>query len=257
MADATGRPSSDKIRSWLQSDQTAPEEVKAWLETKQPDERRTHRKPSAIRALALKLLKVQNGDDQQKGKCRVCLKDVEPGRKYYCGHDCARTFQSSGYMTYQEVIALRDGGVCACCGLDTEKLIDDRAEAGAVPSMMSDYLRRLTERAQLLTRQALEAGKAAARQAALEQVLEEWGAPSDRKSLVEVDHIIPVSMWQGDPVEANNPENLQTLAIPCHRKKSKTDGTHRAKARRIRRKEGPKARQLRETREAAHGNAEA
>lgn len=221
--------------------------------------KRTHVKPAAIRQLLIELFGFKNPDDVEKGKCRVCLEPVAGGRRFYCSDEHARDFQRIGFWTIQDAIYFRDKGVCQCCRLNEAATIAEYVEAGAAPTMLShkitaakDRIARLEVDRARLDKQIAEARDEIAKQAALEAILEAWRAPSDRTTLFEVDHKKPVEGWTGDPVEANHPDNLQLLCIPCHRKKSAAEAGSRAKARRHRAKEGPKARHLRETRESNH-----
>lgn len=204
---------------------------------------RTSQKHDALRAAIIEHYGFKNADDAQPGMCRVCAKPVAGRKRYYCSDSCRSEFYSATMHDNAGYVYLRDKGVCACCGLDTDALIRERAEAGAMPSFIGDKLRAALDvvgrRAEELVRaqeRLREAQAAAAERAAIEQILEEWKAPNTRDRIWDVDHIIPVERHT-DGVEANHPDNLQTLAIPCHKRKTATeDAPALARDRRKRRK---------------------
>lgn len=66
----------------------------------------------------------------------------------------------------------------------------------------------------------------------------------------QVDHRLPVAFGGKDAQS-----NLRLLCTKCHQAKTTREAGTRAKVKRIRAKEGPKQRWLREAREEAHGKA--
>ena len=125
------------------------------------------------------------------------------------------------------LIFKRDGGVCAKCKLDTEKLIDIAARADLRPSFMPDtedkhiiYSRYWTEK---------------------------FGY-ANRDSLWDADHIISVEEWPPGAPGINDFRNLQTLCIHCHQDKTSDHSARRAKRRKQRKKVGPKELYLRANR---------
>lgn len=122
----------------------------------------------------------------------------------------------------------RDGGVCAKCGLDTEKLIDIAAEADLRPSFVQD-----TDDPHII----------------LAKYWTEKFGQAARDTLWDADHVISVEEWPEDMPGLNSINNLQTLCLHCHPEKTADHAARRAKRRKQRKKEGPKARQMRQDRE--------
>jgi len=177
----------------------------------------------------------------KRGTCRVCNLPVKPPKLYYFGSPECDKLRHFGGMNPRNLLFCRDNGVCCSCGLDTLKLIDILANKGAVPAFISDHLKFLIKREH----------EDAPRQAAIEYQLEQWNVPNRgnvRKSLWDMDHVIPVEEYTGDIEYLNELSNLQTLCIPCHKKRSAKQAGGRAKRKKREKKMGPKERQLREMR---------
>jgi 5-methylcytosine-specific restriction endonuclease McrA len=103
---------------------------------------------------------------------------VPQGRFTFCCEGCVREWRlrtDPGYL--REQVFLRDHGVCAACGLDTEALRKEKRKL--------DYA----------ARRAFEA---------------EWGR---RRRLWDADHIVPVAEGGGECGLAN----MRTLCLKCHR----------------------------------------
>lgn len=127
------------------------------------------------------------------------------------------------------LIFKRDGGICAKCGLDTERLIDIAVSADLRPSFT--------------------VGEATPRELAVAYWLEVYtGAPWKKKSLWDADHIIPVEEWPEGAPGLNDYRNLQLLCASCHQNKTSDHAARRAKRRKQRKKVGPKELQMREGR---------
>ena len=177
--------------------------------------------------------------------CKVCDGIVPKGQRVYCGSSCWDAGTRLWKATPQDVVYWRDKGACAECGLSTEQLIERLAKDGAVPSFLSTDLQRWVDAGET---------ERAARQAAIEYQLEKWGVSArrggnTRQTLYDVDHIVPVDLFCGDSDELNALDNLQTLCVPCHQKKSARQTSDRAKRRKRDKKRGSKEKQLRVSRE--------
>ena len=110
--------------------------------------------------------------------CRWCKGEVPKGRYTFCSNACVHEWKlrtDPGYL--REQVFLRDRGVCAQCGLDTEVLRKDKRKL--------DY-------------------------AARRQFEKHWGR---RRHLWDADHIVPVAEGGGECDLAN----MRTLCLQCHR----------------------------------------
>src|SRR5262249_39073517 len=110
--------------------------------------------------------------------CRWCGGEVPKARRSFCSAACVhegKVRTQPGYL--REQVFLRDRGVCAVCGLDTEALRKDKRKL--------DY-------------------------AARRQFEKEWGA---RRNLWDADHIVPVVEGGGEC----DLSNMRTLCLECHR----------------------------------------
>lgn len=108
----------------------------------------------------------------------------------------------------------RDRGVCACCKVDTRKLIDKLARKQVRPTWLTPGLEGKNHRLN-----------------AIKYILELWGAPRTRRSLWDADHIHELADGGADELS-----NLQTLCIICHRDKGTARAPLRAKSKRTRKK---------------------
>lgn len=114
--------------------------------------------------------------------CRWCAIEVPRGRRTFCSADCVHEWKlrtDPGYL--REQVFVRDRGVCAKCGVDTEA--------------MRKHFRKLDYGAR---RQFLKEWK----------IKESW-----RRSLWDADHIVPVAEGGGECDLAN----MRTLCLKCHR----------------------------------------
>jgi 5-methylcytosine-specific restriction endonuclease McrA len=117
--------------------------------------------------------------------CRWCNTEVPRGRRSFCSDDCVHEHKlrsDPGYLRAQ--VFQRDRGICAECGLDTEKL--------------RRRLRRLPRRERL--RNASSMGV------------------DPMRSLWHADHVIPVIEGGGQCDLAN----MRTLCVPCHKQATRT-----------------------------------
>ena len=114
--------------------------------------------------------------------CRWCNLEVPKGRVTFCSEWCVHEWRlrsDPGYL--REKVFERDRGVCALCGVDTERAWR--------------WIRRLRGRARL-------------------KALAAWGLrPRARSSLWDADHIVPVIEGGGECDLAN----IRTLCLRCHR----------------------------------------
>lgn len=113
-------------------------------------------------------------------------------------------------MTLRSKVFDRDRGVCAECGLDTEAEIEKHIAwyAGATD------------------------GDELPRSKAISDLLWEWDWPVTKKSLWEADHNLPRHRGGTDELE-----NIRTLCVGCHSKKTRqVDVPAAAKDRRKRKK---------------------
>ncbi len=114
--------------------------------------------------------------------CRWCTHETPKGRYTFCSDACVHEWRlrtDPGYL--REQVFVRDRGVCAVCGADTEALRKHKRKL--------DY-------------------------AARRRFEKEWGvAGQSRRSLWDADHILPVSEGGGEC----DLSNLRTLCLRCHR----------------------------------------
>lgn len=119
--------------------------------------------------------------------CRYCSGVVKPPRRSFCSASCVHEWKIRSHTRYARgCVRKRDKGVCVLCKLDCTKL---RKDLNSLPP-------------------AARYAKAA-----------ELGIPKHlayRKSLWQMDHIIPVSEGGG----SCGLENLRTLCISCHQKET-------------------------------------
>lgn len=131
-------------------------------------------------------------------------------------------------------VAARDGGKCFYCGLDTEKEIERAIRLGLQPSFLISVATATDDKIKRFN--------------AIAYLREKWGVSTRHRqplhTLWEMDHRVPLGI-NGK----NTLENCVTACVICHKLKTQDDHGMIAKARRCFKKEGPKARQLRETRE--------
>ena len=113
-----------------------------------------------------------------RGLCRRCRAEVPKGRFTFCSDVCVREWKLRTDPAYlREQVFLRDHGVCAACGLDTEAL------------------RKNKRKLDWAARRKFEA---------------EWGR---RRHLWDADHIVPVAEGGGEC----DLDNMRTLCLKCHR----------------------------------------
>lgn len=152
-----------------------------------------------------------------RGLCRWCNKEVPKGRQTFCGEPCIHEWKirsDPGYVRRQ--VYERDKGVCAICGLDTDKLIRIWSKlfttvclSRVKKSHQLDRARRL--RAELPKRYPWAK-------------LDLYG--NRTRSLWQADHIVPVAEGGGEC----GLENYRTLCVPDHKAETKALRKRLAKA---------------------------
>lgn len=119
---------------------------------------------------------------KRRRACRWCRGAIPKGRFTFCSADCVDQWRLRTDPSYlREQVFVRDHGVCAGCGTDTEAL---RKE-----------FRKLDYRAR-------------------RQFLKEWKLKEGwRRSLWDADHVVPVVEGGGEC----DLSNMRTLCLKCHR----------------------------------------
>ena len=137
--------------------------------------------------------------------CSVCGKPLTGGGRRYCSDACTDiAYIATNPSWARAKVYDRDKGICAKCGVDTERLENVLRWAGS-----SDTDDDRHEMWRFITALKKKMGFT---------MLHMW----------EMDHILPVSEGGG----LCGLENLQTLCIPCHRAETKELVRRRAAAKR-------------------------
>lgn len=157
----------------------------------------------------------------EKGKCRGCGSSVPKGRLTWCSTEC---FEKHDPATARWKVKQRDKGVCAMCGVDTEKM-KRRCPPLYGWGQLDGYDRRFThggffdkQRFDRAVEARMRHGKRR-NEAAIKRrsALSFAGWPHRPSShWWEADHIIPYS--EGGTYELSN---MRTLCIPCHKRRTK------------------------------------
>jgi 5-methylcytosine-specific restriction protein A len=109
--------------------------------------------------------------------CRRCQKEVPAGRFTFCSDGCVHEWRLRTDPVYlREQVFLRDRGICAQCGVNTEALRKQKRKL--------DYSAR-------------------------KKFEKEWGR---RRNLWDADHTVPVAEGGGE-CDLNN---MRTLCLKCH-----------------------------------------
>jgi len=170
-------------------------------------------------------------DETGRALCRWCETPVPKGRRTFCGQDCVREWNirtDPGYARRQ--VELRDHGVCAVCGLDTDRL-----------KRIADHLWSIgyTTSWQFHGRPHPSAERRKEQFAIMLAILSMWAGHSMRVSvwdgnnrlrrhLWEADHIVPVCEGGGEAAL----DGYRTLCLRCHKDATKALAARRALARR-------------------------
>lgn len=142
-------------------------------------------------------LKTVKKNADGRNLCRYCSAIVQPPRRTFCSAVCVHEWKIRSHSGYARgCVRKRDRSICQLCKRDCLAL---RKKLNTMPGP-----ERMEEAARL-------------------------GIPKHRayrKSLWDVDHIIPVSEGGG----SCGLENLQTLCWKCHQEKTKQDAIRRKMA---------------------------
>jgi 5-methylcytosine-specific restriction endonuclease McrA len=139
--------------------------------------------------------------DAARGTCRWCgdiilytsgNKTGQPNRRRRWHPACLEEYESTDPAELRRLTRKRDKGVCAACGLKTNKLKRELKGRGRERAM------KLRDRGFL-----------------------------PRRSLWELDHIVPLIDGGSHALS-----NLQTLCVPCHRTKTADEARERSRKRR-------------------------
>jgi 5-methylcytosine-specific restriction protein A len=123
--------------------------------------------------------------------CRRCRIEVPKGRRSFCGNVCVHEWKLRSDPSYlRECVFARDKGICAACGVDTERWRRQRSRRTGQKRL--DFLQQI-------------------------------GVPPHRKSLWDADHVVPVAFGGG----SCGLDNIQTLCYPCHLRKTNTQKVRR------------------------------
>lgn len=142
-----------------------------------------------------KLIRDQNG----RPLCRGCGKPVPKGRQTWCSNQCYAA-RCPGMVI--SAVFSRDKGVCAICGRDTIKL--QRA------------CQRMLNRAYDLPWASPVLAGFGSKGERVRKAVHKAGFPGTYRQWWEADHIIPFSEG-GETIL----ENMRTLCVPCHRKRTR------------------------------------
>ena len=147
--------------------------------------------------------KVEKGPNG-RGLCRECNVEVPKGRRTFCSDACVHEWSmrtNPGYVRQQ--VFKRDKGVCAMCGLDTERWAGERRREW-------DRIKREKD---------VDAYRTFRENNALF---------FSRTTYWDADHIVPVVEGGG----LCGLENYRTLCIPCHKQVTRELAGRRAERRR-------------------------
>jgi 5-methylcytosine-specific restriction protein A len=144
---------------------------------------------STIRRRSLRALALETAPSG-RALCRWCQREVKSPRRTFCSDPCVHEWRirsDPGYV--RELLARRDKGVCALCGLNTESL---RHQA-------------LKKRQRLVRARRYPPWRRVIPMGVLDVPL--------NRSLWEADHIVPVAEGGGEC----DLSNFRTLCLWCHR----------------------------------------
>jgi 5-methylcytosine-specific restriction endonuclease McrA len=156
--------------------------------------------------------------DMKKGPngrnlCRRCSTEVPPGKRTFCGPACIEAWRLTTDPTFlRRMTRRRDKGVCATCGLPTQKL--EKA---------------ISELRQIRSRWGFVHPEINGISEGIRQILKALTGREDpnRTTFWDADHVVEVINGGGEC----GLENIQTLCVWCHRKKTARLARERAEAR--------------------------
>ncbi len=133
-------------------------------------------------------------DEQGKKVCRNCKGPLKRQNQHNCNSKCSEEWAMKTTPAFmRRAMFLRDHGICALCGADTEA--QKKEYVRAVKQYGTGYCRPV------------------------EQLREQFGVTVNRGASSDwwdADHIIPVTEGGGEC----GLENMRTLCIPCHKKET-------------------------------------
>jgi 5-methylcytosine-specific restriction protein A len=139
--------------------------------------------------------------------CRTCGNEVPKGRRSFCVDGCVDDWAARHSPTLmRQRVFLRDHGVCALCGIDTEVLRT---------VLQAEWQRVKLARTPLERRERSDFRK-------------RYRWYFSRQSCWDADHIIPVVEGGGECTL----ENIRTLCVPCHQMVTRQLAKRRASHRR-------------------------
>jgi hypothetical protein len=164
--------------------------------------------------------------------CRLCRKPCLGRRSSWCSDACRIEGVALLFFVHSARSAVfhRDKGICADCGLDTEKLRKDLET-----EMVACQRPWGIESKEAFEERAVRLGRLRARTTDLEArgfskcFRDEWHSIRLLASLWEADHITPRVLGGEHALE-----NMRTLCCPCHKAATKRLAKFRAHNRRLR-----------------------
>jgi hypothetical protein len=176
--------------------------------------------------------------------CRWCGEEVPKGRRSWCSDACVQEFtirRSSSTLRFH--VERRDGGVCAECGLDTDRVerIFRQLRGGYRGHSRMWMARSWRTQREQISGYGLNVADNVRR-----HWRARWKAWQDRLIEAGWDHETrngTKSLWQADHIEAVieggggcGLDNIQTLCVPCHKKDTAALAAKRAEKRQRRKK---------------------
>ena len=171
--------------------------------------------------------------------CRACQQETPRGRRTFCSDMCVKTWQLNHQPALQrEASFKRDKGVCRNCGIDTEQL---RARWRHIKGHWTQHCPKMPRPyPHFSSKEDLDTDQLSKRVEEHRAATSRWEAERSRlimehkalwekdaaeakqlgfttKHLYEMDHILEVVNGGGGGF---NPDNCQTLCIPCHHAKT-------------------------------------
>lgn len=145
--------------------------------------------------------------------CRWCQQEVPPPKRTFCGPECLHEYslrKDSQYL--RRCVENRDGGICALCGLDTEKLKRiakklDRLDWETTEGKSKINWHGKTSKIYI---------KITAKYPWSYKLCHSMSMKQKINWFWEADHILEVVKGGG----ACGLDNIQTLCIGCHRQKT-------------------------------------
>lgn len=154
-----------------------------------------------------------------RSACRLCSAAVPKSRRSWCSQQCKDWYYlatSSSFLRFK--VHQRDKGLCAKCDLDCDDLerrCYGYATTDRLPVPRSSIRKTYEEMKMICDKLKAEFGFVGI-------------SPRNRVSLWAADHIVP--LFDGGSIELSN---VQTLCLPCHKEKTGSESTMRAKRKRL------------------------